>query len=49
MKDDRREILEVAGWNVGTAEEFLNLTEAEAALIGMKLALADRLRELRVN
>ena len=49
MKDDRREILEGAGWKVGTAEEFLDLTEAEAALIEMKLALSDGLRDLRVG
>jgi len=47
MKEERREILEAAGWKVGTAEEFLELTEAEAALIDMKLALADGLRDLR--
>ena len=33
--------------DVGTAEEFLEFTEAEAALIDMKLALADGLRDLR--
>lgn len=49
MKDNRREILEAGGWKVGTAEEFLDLTEAEAALIEMKLALAYGLRDLRVK
>jgi len=47
MKEERREILEAAGWKVGTAEEFLELTEAETALIDMKLALAEGLRDLR--
>lgn len=49
MKDDKQEVLEAAGWRVGTAEEFLKLTEAEAGLIEMKLALADGLRDLRVS
>jgi len=49
MKEDRREILEGAGRKVGTAEEFLDLTEAEAALIEIKLALSDGLRDLRVG
>jgi predicted XRE-type DNA-binding protein len=49
MKDDRRQILEAAGWKVGTAEEFLDLTEAEATLIEMKLALSEGLRNLRVR
>jgi hypothetical protein len=33
MKEERRENLEAAGGKVGTAEEFLELTEAEAAII----------------
>jgi len=49
MKDDRQESLEAAGWRVGTAEEFLDLTEAEAALIELKLALSGGLRELRLS
>ncbi len=49
MKDDRQRILEPSGWKFGTAEEFLNLTAAEAALIEMKLALSDGLRDLRIQ
>ena len=49
MKEERRKILEAARWKVGTAEEFLELTEAEAALIGIKLALAHGLRDLRLK
>ena len=49
MRDDKRERLEAAGWKVGTAEEFLDLTEAEAALVDMKLALSEGLRDLRVR
>ena len=49
MRDDKRRRLETAGWKVGTAEEFLDLTEAEAALVDMKLALSEGLRDLRVR
>jgi hypothetical protein len=34
---------------VGTAEQLLNLTEAEASLVEMKLAWADGLRDLRLK
>jgi len=49
MDRNKRRTLEEAGWRVGTASEFLDLTEAEAALIDMKLALSDGLRNLRVE
>ena len=49
MKDEKRKSLEASGWKVGTAEEFLNLTAVEAALIEMKLALSDGLRALRLG
>jgi DNA-binding XRE family transcriptional regulator len=49
MDRTKREVLEAAGWKVGTAEEFLDLTAAEAALIEMKLALSAGLRDLRIN
>jgi predicted XRE-type DNA-binding protein len=49
MRDEKRKSLETAGWKVGTAEEFLDLTEAEAALVDMKLALSEGLRDLRVR
>jgi DNA-binding XRE family transcriptional regulator len=47
MKRKKLEALQAAGWRVGTAEQFLDLSEAEAGLVEMKLALADGLRELR--
>jgi DNA-binding XRE family transcriptional regulator len=49
MDRRRKEVLEAAGWRVGAAEEFLDLTAAEAALIEMKLALSAGLRDLRIN
>ena len=47
MREQKRKRLEAAGWKVGTAEEFLGLTPAEAQLIEMKLALARSVRERR--
>jgi len=39
--------LEAAGWKVGSAATFLGLTSQEAALVEMKLALAEHLRRRR--
>lgn len=47
MNSAKKARLEAAGWKVGTAEEFLGLSKAEAAYVEMKLALARRLRERR--
>lgn len=47
MKTDKRKKLEKAGWRVGSAADFLSLTEAEAAFVEMKLALAGELAEAR--
>ncbi len=47
MKADKRRKLEGAGWRVGDAQEFLELTPGEAEFVEIKLALARRLRELR--
>ena len=48
MKKSKKERLKKAGWKVGTAEEFLGLTDEEAALIEMKLALTRSLKERRL-
>lgn len=48
MKKTKVERLKRAGWKVGTAAELLGLTEDEAALVEMKLALADDLKRRRV-
>jgi predicted XRE-type DNA-binding protein len=47
MKDTKRKRLEEAGWRVGSVEEFLGLSEEEAAFVEMKLALSQTLRERR--
>jgi len=47
MSKSYRERLEKAGWKVGSAAEFLELSEVEAALVEAKLALGDAVRALR--
>ena len=47
MDEKRRESLETRGWTVGDTQDFLGLTEEEAALIEIKLSLAKGLRRLR--
>ena len=49
MKIDKRDRLEKAGWKVGTAREFLGLSPAEEAFIGLKLGLACALRDRRAS
>ena len=47
MKKSKRAKLEAAGWAVGSVQEFLGLSDADAALIEMKLSLSRSLRECR--
>ncbi len=47
MKTAKRKKLEADGWKVGSASDFLELSEAEEALVTMKLALAQNLKERR--
>jgi DNA-binding XRE family transcriptional regulator len=47
MNSAKKARLEAAGWKVGSAEDFLGLSAAEAAYVGMKLGLAHGLRERR--
>jgi DNA-binding XRE family transcriptional regulator len=49
MTAERRKRLESAGWKVGTVQEFLGLSETEAALIEIRFALARGLRARRVR
>ncbi|MDA1104110.1 MAG: helix-turn-helix transcriptional regulator [Gemmatimonadetes bacterium] len=41
--------LAAAGWTTGDAQEFLGLSDAEAAFVDMKLALAADLRARRLE
>jgi predicted transcriptional regulator len=49
MKYPKRRRLENAGWRVGTAEDFLELSSEEAAYVKLKVALSRTLRERRTN
>ena len=47
MKRTKRTKLEAAGWAVGSVKEFLGLSDAEAALLEVKLVLSRSLRDRR--
>ena len=47
MKKTKKEKLEKAGWKIGTAQDFLELTDEEVAFIEMKLALSKYLKDRR--
>ncbi|MEX0744767.1 MAG: helix-turn-helix transcriptional regulator [Phycisphaeraceae bacterium] len=47
MKRDKKARLEAAGWKVGDAVDFLNLSEEEQAFIDTKLALAEGVQQRR--
>jgi hypothetical protein len=47
MDNEKRKRLETAGWRAGTAEEFLGLSAAEAALVELRLRLSDQLKQRR--
>ncbi|PSB30808.1 transcriptional regulator [filamentous cyanobacterium Phorm 46] len=45
----KRQRLESAGWRVGDAADFLELSAEEIAFIEMKLSLIKRLKQLRIT
>ena len=47
MRPAKMKRLRAAGWKAGGAAEFLGLSEAEAALVELKLALVAALRAMR--
>jgi transcriptional regulator with XRE-family HTH domain len=47
MKSGKLKRLRAAGWKAGSAREFLGLSEQEAALVELKLALVTAVREAR--
>jgi hypothetical protein len=47
MLREKKARLERKGWKVGTAQEFLGLSDEEAAYVELRLRLADSLRERR--
>ena len=49
MDTNKRRRLESAGWKVGSAQDFLELTSEEATLVEMKVALGTSLRKERTR
>jgi len=49
VRKDKKARLERAGWKVGTVRELLGLSEAEEALVELKLILSRGLRERRAR
>ena len=47
VREDKRRRLQGAGWKDGSTQEFLELTDEEAAYIDLKVRLAASLRERR--
>jgi hypothetical protein len=49
MQAGKRKRLEAAGWKVGSAQEFLGLTDHDSAYIDVKIALARALAARRAE
>ena len=49
MDERWRRRIAAAGWKTGTVREFLGLSEIEARMIDLHLALADAIRPLRLK
>ena len=49
MKAVKRKKLESSGWKVGSAADFLELTDEEAAYVELKLKLANSLKKMRIK
>ncbi len=47
MRESKRKRLESKGWKVGTAKEFLHLSDEEAAYVELRLRLAEGLKARR--
>ena len=47
MREAKRHRLEMAGWRVGTAAEFLGLSREEEELVELRVSLARELRRRR--
>jgi predicted XRE-type DNA-binding protein len=47
MNKDKRRVLETAGWVVGDADDFLELTVEERQLVELRVAVSRAVRALR--
>src|SRR5512134_2803627 len=49
MRESKRKRLQAKGWKVGSAKEFLQLSDEEEAYIELRLKLAEGLKARRVE
>jgi predicted XRE-type DNA-binding protein len=49
MRKAKQECLEAKGWQIGSADDFLELTPEESAYVDLKLRLSDSLRKRRTQ
>ena len=49
MDKVKQKNLETKGWKIGSAKEFLNLSDEESAYIELKIKLSSNLRKLRAK
>ena len=49
MKTEKQKKLQRAGWKIGSADEFLNLSVEESTLVSMRLSLARKLKGRRLK
>ena len=49
MRKTKQERLKAKGWQIGSADEFLELTPEESAYVDLKLRLSDSLRKRRAQ
>ena len=49
MRKSKHERLKARGWQIGSADDFLELTPEESAYVDLKLRLSDSLRERRAR
>lgn len=49
MQSSKKKKLEASGWKVGSASDFLELTQEEEAYIEIKLSLCKALKKTRVS
>ena len=49
MNKEKRARLEAAGWRIGSVQEFLGLSDEEAAYIEIRLVLSNQLKKRRAT
>ncbi|MEK6707808.1 MAG: helix-turn-helix transcriptional regulator [Pseudomonadota bacterium] len=49
MKTDKLKRLQAVGWKIGSAEDFLQLSDEEAQLVALKLSLISAVKESRIK